>query len=144
MKKHIISGIIALALTMVVGLFAIVSQNPQKAEGSVVIGQEYSATTTESSLDLYKKCMPLVATTTASLPKTLGSIVVTLTSNAPLYIYDATTTGPHSDHATTSIAMFKTTTVGTYTFDIRAKRGICVVAGESSVGTASTTITFRQ
>lgn len=142
MKNKILLGLIVLFL--MVTAYLVVSI-PQQASGSVTIGQEYTATTTESSLDGYKKCMPVLATTTAvASVRTLGSVIVTLTSNAPLYIYDATTTGPHSDHATTSIAMFKTTTVGTYTFDVRAKRGLCIVAGESTVGVASTTLTFRQ
>lgn len=133
--------LVSMVLTLT-ALILVVSRTPNIARGSVEVGSEYIATTTDSSLNSYKKCMPVVASTTPGA--TLGSVIVTLGSNAPLYIYDATTTGPHSDHPTTTIAAFKTTaTAGTYVFDVKVVRGICVVAGESTVGVASTTITTR-
>jgi len=143
MKENIIIrglGLVAIIGAIILTAFLLV-QMPQRAQGSVSVSNEYFATTTDSNWNS-KQCKSDMASTTRNA--TLGSVVVTLGSNAPLYIYDATTTGPHSDHATTTIAAFKTTaTAGTYTFDVKVLRGICVVAGESTVGVASTTITTR-
>lgn len=132
--KKIVLGLIVLAILFTALLLV---NRPERVEGSVSVANEYIATSTDATFDS-KQCKPVL-----TLYKSLGSVVVTLTSNAPLYIYDATTTGPHTDHATTTIAAFKTTTAGTYTFDVRATRGICVVAGEGTVGVASTTVTYR-
>jgi len=104
--------------------------------GSVAVSNEYNATTTDSNWN--SSAGKLIKTGSG----TLGSVVVTLSSNAPLYLYDATTTGPHSDHPTTTLAAFSSTTAGTYTFDVSFMRGLIVV-GQSSVGVASTTITSR-
>lgn len=139
-KKSLLSLIIAGALF--VGFLAGLSyfKNAKEAVGSVFIGNEYQATTTDATWSTATlKCKD-----TLTGNKTLGSIVIPFTSNANIDIYDATTTGPHADHATTTIASFPSTAAGTYTFDVRLKRGLCVVvtnaAGE---GIASSTITFR-
>lgn len=127
-----------LAGLMFVTALLIVS-NANKTEASVAVSNEYFATTTDATWS--------VATTqckdTLIKNKTLGSVIITKTSNAVMNIYDATTTGPHSDHATTTIASFPLTTVGTYTFDVNAVRGLCVVV-DITVGVASTTITTRN
>jgi hypothetical protein len=134
MKNKILLVIILVSIAITAGIIWNVSQD--RAYASVTVGNEYNATTTDANWNA-QVCKPVLTGY-----KTLGSVIVTLTSNAPLEIYDATTTSNHSDHATTSIALWKTTTVGTYTFDVQAKRGICVV-GASTVGVASTTITTR-
>lgn len=126
------------SLFLLVGIFTAninsYLQNRQ-ALGSVNIGGEYKATTTDAAfgngIKVYK-----------TGPGTLGSVVVTLTSNAPIAFYDATTTGAHSNHATTTLAIFKTTTAGTYTFDVSFTRGL-VVDTTSTVGVASSSITSR-
>jgi len=117
-------------------LISVVSREPRQAQGSTFVGSEYYATTTSSSLTS-SACMPVMTSY-----KTLGSVVVTLTSNAGLAIYDATTTSSHADHATTTIAYFPSTAAGTYTFDVRAKRGLCITS-VGAVGVASTTVTWR-
>ncbi len=125
-------------LVLVVGVFSLLQTEPWKVVGSVMPAGEYSATTTDSTWSTATtKCKD---TLTGKL--TLGSIIVTKTSNATLIVYDATTTGPHADHATTTIASFPLTTVGEYTFDVAVQRGLCVVV-DTTVGVASTTITFR-
>jgi hypothetical protein len=132
--KKILLGLIVLALF--VTAFLLVNR-PESAQGSVAVGQEYYATTTEATLST-SSCMPILTSY-----KTLGSVIVTLGSNAGLRIYDATTTAAYAYGASSTIASFKTTaTAGTYTFDVRAKRGICVMS-EGSVGVASTTITWK-
>lgn len=138
MKDNLLTR--SLGIAVIIGLIFVTAflivLNSQRAIGSVTVGNEYTATTTDSNWSANSCKQDLVKY------KSLGSVIVTLTSNAPLEIYDATTTGPHADHATTSVAMFKTTTVGNYTFDVGLKRGLCVV-GASTVGVASTTITTR-
>lgn len=125
-------------LAIIVGLITLTALFiTQRSFGSVSVTDEYSATTTDATWSAVR-CHDVIAGS-----RTLGSVVVTLGSNAPLNIYDATTTGPHSNHATTSLVSFKTTaTAGTYTFDVMAKRGVCIVV-DTSVGVASTTITWR-
>lgn len=136
-KKALVSLLITGALF--VGFLAGLSyfQNAQKAIGSVEVGNEYQATTTNATWSTaVNQCKD-----TLTDSKTLGSIIVTNTSNATLTITDATST-IHTDFATTTIASFPLTTVGTYTFDVKLKRGLCVQV-DTTVGVASTTITFR-
>jgi len=139
-KKALVSLLITGALF--VGFLAGLSyfQNAQKALGSVEVGNEYQATTTDATWSTaVNQCKDTLAGTAPY--KTLGSIVVTKTSNAILTITDATST-IHTDFATSTIASFPLTTVGTYTFDVKLKRGLCVQV-DATVGVASTTITYR-
>jgi hypothetical protein len=142
LKKSSLSLIItgALFVSFMVGLTLF--QNAQKAIGSVVIGNEGMATTTGSTLST-TVCMPKLTERTV-----LNSVIVTLTSNAGIVIYDATTSNAfgYADitglPASSTIAEFKTTTVGDYIFDVKARHGICVMS-LSTVGVASTTIVTR-
>lgn len=135
--KHLLTLIVTLALFIGILIGIELYKEAKIAHGSVFIGNEYQATTTDATWS--------TATTqckdTLTASKTLGSIVVTKTSNATITVTDATST-IHSDFATSTIATFPLTTVGTYTFDVRAKRGICVTV-DTTVGVASTTITTR-
>lgn len=133
LTKVLLSGAIALSIIAIV--VAINSPVRRIVAGSVNYGSEYQSTTTDATWNTNNN---LVVSGTG----VLGSVVITLTSNAPLVFYDATTTGPHSDHATTTIASFKTTTAGTYVFDAYFTRGL-VVETASTVGKASSTITYR-
>lgn len=133
--KHTAALGVILFLILATAL-AIVSYT-QKSFGSVMPGGEYVATTTDATWSAaVTQCKPLLTQN-----KTLGSVIITKTSNATLNIYDATST-MHSDHATTTIASFPLTTVGEYTFDVTASRGLCFVV-DTTVGVASTTITTR-
>ena len=102
--------------------------------GSVQRANEYFATTTDSSLSSWK----LIKSGTG----VLGSVVVSLTSNAGLNLYDATTTVNGGVYGTTTLAAFNTTTAGTYTFDVNFQKGL-VIETISAVGIASTTVTYR-
>lgn len=116
----------------------------QKALAGVDIGNEYKATTTDATWS------GAVATGTCKADgaggmassTVLGSIIVSSSSNADIYVYDATTTRAHSDHPTTTIAAFPNVVAGTYTFDVKLKRGLCVIV-TTTEGVASTTITYR-
>lgn len=139
-KKSLISFLIAGAVLIgfLVGLSYFNSSN--KTLAGVNIGNEYKATTTDatwSTATAAGDCKDSLIDR-----KILGSVIVTKTSNAILNIYDATTTRAHSNHATTTLASFPLTTVGTYIFDVSATRGICVQV-DNAVGYASTTITTR-
>jgi hypothetical protein len=123
------------SLLVLIGMF-VLSQRP--ALGSTPIGGEYKATTTDATWSIAtSQCRPGLVNN-----RTLGSVVITKTSNAVINIYDATTTGPHSNHATTTIASFPGVTAGTYTFDVALSRGLCVTV-DTTVGVASSSITSR-
>jgi hypothetical protein len=136
MNKKLLSVVIGSMFLTFLALFMVVSQDVRTAEGSVAVGQEYTATTTESTLST-TACMPVMTSY-----KTLGSVIITLTSNAGLRIYDATTTAAYAYGASSTIAVFPTTVAGTYTFDARATRGLCIMSS-GAVGVASSTITWR-
>lgn len=127
----VIIGFMALTLFLII-------QNAQKAVGSVDYEfSGYQATTTDANW---------VGGTSAKVLKTgggvMGSVVVTLGSGAGLELYDATTTN-HVNTATTTIAVFNSTTpAGTYTFDVTFTKGLLVVT-PTTVGVASTTITWK-
>ena len=128
-----ILGFLILGLLLVIWATA---GKPKLNLGSSSVGNDYYATTTDANFTSSGK---LLKTGSGSL----GSVVVTLGSGAGIEFYDATTTSSHSKHATTSIALFKTTaTAGTYSFDVEFTRGLVVVP-TGIVGVASTTITFR-
>lgn len=131
-------NILAVAvLVAVIGVFSLLQTKPWAVFGSVEPGGEYVATTTDATWSIaVNQCKPLL-----TQGKTIGSVIVTKTSNATLTITDATST-IHTDFATSTIASFPLTTVGTYTFDVNVQRGICVQV-DTTVGVASTTITFR-
>jgi len=140
--KTIRNNLLGIVLvSMIVTLAAIIlvaSQQARTASASVFVGSEYLATTTDATWSTaVTQCKDGLVKN-----KVLGSVLVTKTSNAILTITDATST-THSDFATTTIASFPLTTVGEYTFDVRAKRGICVQV-DTTVGVASTTITTRN
>jgi len=129
------------SIVVILGAIALTAflifQNAQTAVGSVDFESAgYMSTSTDSNF----------SAGTGKLLKTgsgiLGSVVVTLGSSAPLVIYDATTT-IHTDSATTTLVNFKTTaTAGTYTFDVTFNKGLLIV-GASSVGMASSTVTWK-
>ena len=130
-------NILALTLlVVVVGVFTLLQTRPWEVYGSVdTDAGGYNATTTNAAMGSGVRVL-------RNTPGMLGSVVVTLTSNAPLRIYDATTTGAYVYNASSTIADFKTTPAGTYTFDVTAKRGI-VIETTSTVGVASTTVTWK-
>ena len=138
MNNKFLALVVTSMFLTLMALVMVMSKDTKIAVGSVNVANEYSATTTDATWSTaVTGCKD-----TLTLSKTLGSVIVTKTSNAILNIYDATTTKSHSDHATTTIASFPLTTVGTYTFDVIANRGICVSV-DTVVGVASTTITTR-
>lgn len=112
-------------------------KNPQPVYGSVSQGSSYHSTTT--------RAFNGTALTNLSLlqlgPGDLGSVVITGAGTGVINIYDATTTGPHSDSATTTIASFPASTAaGTYTFDAQYYKGLII----EIIGSAATsTITYR-
>lgn len=137
-EKSLLSLVIASSIFVAFLASLLYFQNAKEALGSVNIGSEGRATTTDATWSTATtKCKDSLVDR-----KVLTNIVIAKTSNATLYVYDATTTGPHSDHATTTLVAFPLTTVGSYTFDFIATRGLCVVV-DTSVGVASSSIVTR-
>jgi len=134
MIAKLISGVILSAIAVVSGLLYVQTTEPSFGSINNDTGG-YIATTTNAAMGSGAK----VLKSTSGL---FGSVVITLSSNAPLKIYDATTTGAYVYGASSTIADFKTTTAGTYTFDVTATRGI-VIDIASTVGVASTTLTWK-
>lgn len=104
----------------------------------------YESTTTRASFD------GTAITATGAAPKTLsvgfgtlGSVVITGASAGTIDLYDATTTGAHSDYVgTTTLASFPLSTVaGTYTFDVQYKKGLMLVLSGT---TGTSTITWKK
>jgi hypothetical protein len=137
LSKIQLAVVISLVLVLVTSFCLLVGTNQRVTLGSNTVGNDYYATTTDATWGAYAGGK-LVKSGTGSL----GSVIVTLTSNGTLELYDATTTTNHSDHATTSLGLFRTTTAGTYVFDVEFKRGLVVVMN-NTVGVASTTVTWR-
>lgn len=143
-KKSLLSLIIAGAVFIGFLMGLIYFKDASQAGASVQIGNEYQGTTTDatwSGATALGDCKTSGSGGMAS-STVLGSIIVSSTSNADIYVYDATTTTSHGAHATTTIAAFPNVVAGTYTFDVKLKRGLCVIV-TTTEGVASTTITYR-
>lgn len=127
----IIVGMIVLTATMLT----------QKSFGSVNDSSaSYNSTTTRA----FPAGTALTSPTTLSAGfGSVGSVVITGAATGVIVLYDATTTGPHSDHATTTIASFPASTAaGTYVLDARYDRGLVYVLEGGTVGTS--TITWKK
>lgn len=142
MKKIINSSLLVLAaIVFLLGIY--INGRTDKAIGSVAVGNDYNATTTEATWTLARRIK--------SGPGSLGSVIVTNTgATSPLTIYDATTTdilgGRAASMSTTSVTIAKFpvgTTAGTYTFDVDLRYGLIVETSTGGTGVASTTITWR-
>lgn len=123
--------------------------------GSVEYGQSYSATTTNTQAlwrnynviqgSAIGNISPAGTRVATSVPTVLGSVIIT-SPGAKFCLYDATSTVPNGEWATTTIACFAASTAaGTYTFDAQYQKGILLehftVPTVSSW--ASSTITYR-
>lgn len=133
-------------LGMIVGMIILTALFlTQRSFGSINdISSAYEATTTRASFD------GTAMTATGASPKTLsvgqgtlGSVVIVGASAGTIDLYDATTTGPHSDYTgTTTLASFPfSSTVGTYTFDVKYTHGLMLVLSGT---TGTTTITWKK
>lgn len=108
------------------------NQTPSTSLGSIVAGQAYSATSTNST---YANSIRQIK----SQSGTLGSIIVTGTSATVVELRNATST---TDISSTTIATFAASpATGTYTFDSSFSRGLAVVFTGSFVG--QYVITYR-
>ena len=144
---------IALILS-IVGAISLFMNKPWQSFGSVVVGNEYSATSTgvQTSFPNYRNAMrsnfvPGYATVT---PGVLGSVVITTPGASRFCLYDATSTATNADASygpvgTTTIACFGASApAGTYTFDAAVRKGVLVeYLSADTVGWASSTITWR-
>lgn len=128
--------LLTLAITSTVFAIVLISR-PQTVTkfGGVNYGSEMQSTTTRDFAG--------TALTTRVLktePGALGSITITGANTGIIRIFDATTTGEHSLHATTTLAEIPASAAaGTYVFDVIATRGIVfeVVSGLAPTSTIS-------
>ncbi len=136
---------ISLALLAVV-TFASFLAAPHQAIGSVNSGQEYLSTTTDSTFTSLSTTTKVCIGTCS-----LGSIVITATSSAtgPTWsVWDSavssTTAYNGAGTATaTLLAKFPSgTAAGTYTFDLKASRGIVLDIPTGFTGVYA--VTYRQ
>ena len=101
------------------------------ATGSVFVGNEYLSTTTAT--------MSGGVSIAPNKQITIGSIVVASSSVGTLEVRDATST---TDTASTTFTVLKASIgEGTYTYDVRLKRGLAVELGSGFDG--DYVITFR-
>lgn len=144
--KTKIAVVVIVVVGFTIGVWITKSGSPSNNFGSVSRFSDYTSTTTRQAvtgavLTNYTVLGANAATVGSSVA--LGSVVITGANTGIINIYDATTTGPHSDSATTTLASFPASTVaGTYIFDVTATKGILI---ELSAGLMPTsTITWRQ
>lgn len=141
MKKII--GVMVIGLILIgVYFFGVNNREPNSLGSISSSGDAYTSTTTDTTWNTttFPTGLKIIKTSSGIL----GSVVVSgATTATVLTFYDATTTGAHANHATTTIAKINTSTVaGTYTFDVAFGRGL-VVEFPSALGAASSTITFK-
>lgn len=75
-------------------------------------------------------------------PGVFEHVVITNETAGSFNVYDATTTGPHADHATTTLAKISASLAeGTYDFELAFSRGLLVEFQSTNV--ASSTITWK-
>lgn len=144
-NKIIVSALAALILT----LFAYVLTQKDPAYGSVVVGNEYNATTTGSGA-AYGNTITgdqNLTGTTSPVAGSLGSVVITGANTGIWHLYDATTTDVNKrtgNRATSTIllATFPASiAAGTYTFDAQYNHGLLLDYTSGIMPT--TTITYR-
>lgn len=115
-KEKVFAAAAIAAAIVFLSLLGIVAQRPTVTQGSVAVGNDYIATTTEST-DA-NASWNFITDRTA----TLGSVVIASTSVTTFTIKDATST---TDLQGKTVVVFNgSPALGTYTFDIQMKRGI--------------------
>lgn len=142
----IIGGVvICLVILVSVYLGGVKNRSEKNVFGDSVGNASQSTTTAPTTAGIPSNAIfPVTSTGFTRLacgPGSLASVIITKTSNATLGFYDGTTTD-HRDRATTTLAEFNTTTAGEYPFNANFTLGL-IVTSASSVGAASSTITFN-
>lgn len=137
---------VLLALAITLSLTAVyLASSKSNTFGSIEDSSgAYEATTTRASFD------GTAITAPGTAPKLLsggsgllGSVVITGAGTGTIDLYDATTSGSHSDYVgtTTLLSIPPNGTAGTYTCDCSYKRGLIMVI-TSQVATG--TITWKR
>lgn len=135
--------IVCLALVIVIFLgFVSFNARPEsKIYGSIIEGQAYNSTTTDSTWN----AAALISGGSKVLkvgPGTFGSVIITNSTAGSFNVYDATTTVNGGIYGTTTLARIPASlAAGTYTFDSSFGRGLLIEFQSSNV--ASGTITSR-
>lgn len=144
-RLGVIVGSIAITAFLLVGFAMGLYSRLNLAYGSVNDSSAgYESTSTRAAFD------GTTITATGAAPKvlsvgfgTLGSVVITGAAAGTIELYDATTTGVHTDYvSTTTLVQIPLSTVaGTYTFDLVYKKGLMLVL-TGTIGTS--TITWKK
>lgn len=135
--------LLTLAISFTVFAIVLISSPQTLPFSGVNYGSEYIATSTKKSTDGTNNIASY--TVIPECTQALGSVVITGANTGVVNIYNATTTGAHSDYATTSSLLATipaSTAAGTYVFDARATRG-GLVFELASGNMPTTTITCR-
>lgn len=148
MKNKILISFITALLALSSFLMGKLGVTPIHPLGSVSVGNEYYATTTNTQAlwNNYTVLRSPSGSNNNGNPTILGTINITTTGTSPMCFYDGTSTVTNGEWATTTIACFAASpTVGSYTFDAQYKKGILLefTGSPSATGRASTTITYR-
>ena len=147
MNKTLTIGL-GLIVAMAFGALVVILQVPQRALGSVFVGQQYQSTTTPQVADMTNVC-PGVSGISSSTTGILGSVNVMISGGGEIVIYDATTTNsalrtPPTATSSAILALIPAgATVGSYHFDIAFKRGLLIDTTGTGTGVSSTTISYR-
>ena len=148
MKTKTLTIALLLFVAMALGALTIILQIPQRAVGSVAVGNQYQSTTTPQVADRTNLC-PGVFGISSSTTGVLGSVNVMISGGGEIVIYDATTTNstlrtPPIATSSMILALIPaSSTVGSYHFDIAFKRGLLIDITETGTGVSSTTISYR-
>lgn len=131
-------------LIVVIGVFTLITQQPDSVGASVQRGSEYMATSTvNDTTNLTIADNAIIKLT----PGSLGRITITAVGTAPLTFYDATTTdvtkrtGNVSTSSLTVVKIPASLAVGTYDYDMELKYGLVIKVGAGTVATS--TILYR-
>lgn len=140
--------IVAVLGSLILALaFMYVLKNPNVADGSVALGNEYLSTSTRTAITgvAYSTTTAITANSAVgfatAVSGTLGSIVIEGANTGQINIYDGTSTITNTQIGTTTLATIPASAAaGTYTFDTRFRYGLVIEV----VGLApTTTITYR-
>lgn len=136
--KLIATAFVSLAIIAALAFISI-SFTPLFSSASVVVGNEYNATTT------YSGKTPAVVRLKSGFG-TLGSVVITGDNTGQIFLYNATTSNinlraPSKATSTLELAVIPASTPeGTYTYDVSFSDGLLLVTTNAA---ASSTITYR-
>lgn len=141
-------NVLAVALLLVAVTFAmLVPPRPDKAFGSVPVGNQYQSTTTPAVATGTNLC-PARSGMASSTTGVLGAVNILKSGGGTLTVYDATTTDvtKRANMASSSLRLADfnaSPTAGSYHFDTEFKYGLLIDYTDAGTGVSSTTVSYR-